>query len=76
MNCKIKLNKLRLLAFKNTVSGPILGFRLTFLALLQRPDGLPALVLREQVLAGVVVGVGRVEARLQQKVTPPVPENL
>ena len=49
---------------------------LTFLALLQGPDGLAALVLRQEVLAGVAVGVGGVEARLQQKVAPPVTKDL
>ena len=50
--------------------------KLTFLALLQRPDGLSALVLRQQVFASEVVRVSCVKSSLQQEITSPVPKNL
>ena len=42
--------------------------------LLQAPDGLPALVLCQEALTVVVVGIGQVELGLQLKVGSPVPK--
>ena len=46
------------------------------LALLQAPDGIPALVLRQQSFALITVGVGQVELRLHLEVCSPMPEDL
>ena len=52
--------------------GHVLGLVVARLGLLQTPDGLPALVLRQEALAVVVVGVGQVELSLELKVSSPV----
>ena len=44
------------------------------LGLLQTPDGLPALVLGQETLSVVAVGIGQVELGLQLKVGSPVPK--
>ena len=50
----------------------VLGLVVARLGLLQTPDGLPALVLGQEALAVVVVGVGQVELSLELKVGSPV----
>ena len=51
-----------------------LGLVVTRLGLLQTPDGLPALVLGQETLSVVAVGIGQVELGLQLKVGSPVPK--
>ena len=60
--------------YLGVVSGHQPSLAVAGLGLLQTPDGLSALVLGQQALTQVVVGVGQVELGLELEVSSPVAE--